>query len=241
MKRIELATPEISYEIYCTVLDNLGTGAELAFGLPTELIKFGHEIKEILERIGERVAVGFTDLITAFKQRDVFSLLKAVHFNLKTVLHAMLEVSSIISKGLIHVFEILAKSNVVRALRDGATTVDKVLDEHPLLRKLTGPVLAGLLLWIWLSMTFVGDPRFDMDLTTAIDAFKGNFSVADLFTSPSGLAMIALLGTGFMGLSVPWLGSSVYNLIVALIYTGYKKLRDRRAKIIQQQLELKRY
>jgi hypothetical protein len=53
-------------------------------------------------------------------------------------------------------------------------------------------------------MTFIGDLDYDFNFSDLIAALKGSFSIADLFTSPNGLMLIALFGTGSMlGLSVP--------------------------------------
>jgi hypothetical protein len=43
--------------------------------------------------------------------------------------------------------------------------------------------------------------------------------------------MLTLFASGGL-ISVPWLGSSAYNVILALFYTGYSKLRDSDNRIV---------
>jgi hypothetical protein len=54
---------------------------------------------------------------------------------------------------------------------------------------------------------------------------SGKFQLADLFLGPSGLILITLFLTGPY-ISVPWLGSSIYNMAIAVFYTGYVKLKE---------------
>ena len=64
---------------------------------------------------------------------------------------------------------------------------------------------------------------------------KGTFNIADLFASPEGLMLITLFGSGAVfGLSVPWLGKTAYNLVLAISYTAYARLKGSDNKILKQ-------
>lgn len=81
---------------------------------------------------------------------------------------------------------------------------------------------------MWLNMTFIGDVEYDLDFSNIFAAISGNFSIADLFISTEGLTLIALFGTGVLfGISVPWLGRGIYNLILSLVYTISRKVKDK--------------
>ena len=106
--------------------------------------------------------------------------------------------------------------------------VDEVLDRYPKLKMVTGFVVAGLLLYIWLNMTFIGDLDYDFNFTDLTNALGGSFSIADLFVSPEGLMLMTLFGTGAaFGLSIPWLGKTAFNLTLAIVYTGYARLKGK--------------
>ncbi len=81
-------------------------------------------------------------------------------------------------------------------------------------------------------MTFIGDLDYDFNWGDIIGALSGSFTITDLFLSPSGLMMITLFLTGGL-ISVPWLGSSSYNILVALFYTGYTKLKGKDFNILK--------
>ena len=230
--RVVSATPvisnveELTYEVYCTVLQSMDPHRELAlsFKFPTGIAKFFKDLKTSVEDLAEEFGVGFTELLKSLQQRDVFAIIKAVGFNLKTIWKAISLFTSLIPKGLIGMFKAMERNGVFQKLRDGLISVDALLSQYPLLKKLSGLALAGFLLYAWLNMSFIGSLDFDMDISVIAAALKGSYGLADLLASPDGLAMLTLLATGmFTGIGVAWLGSSVSNLIVAMIYTGAKK------------------
>ena len=141
------------------------------------------------------------------------------------------EFSDAIHKGIFSVFKELFRLKIFQKLRSGAIKIDEVLEKYPKLTKITGFAVAGLLLFIWLNMTFIGNLDYDFNFSDIAGALKGSFSVADLFMSPHGLMLVALFGTGAgFGLSVPWLGKSLYNLTLAIMYTGYVKSKEKDLK-----------
>jgi hypothetical protein len=218
---------DISYAVYCSVMDQM-VGAEVAFEfkLPSFLIKTFGKLKDFINQIVTDFKIGIKDVIAAFKQHDVFALLKAVRFEVKVLLKSIHAFTGLIPKGLIKTFEKLHETRAFKKLASGAMKVDELMDQHPVLKKVAGLALAGFLLWIWLSMSFTGNPAFDFDMNSVFDALHGSFSIYDLFVSPEGMAMLTLLAAGmFTSIGPTWLGSSIYNLLVALVYTGASKLK----------------
>jgi hypothetical protein len=114
----------------------------------------------------------------------------------------------------------------MQKIAKGAASVDDLLNKYPILKKLSGPIIAGLLIWMWMNMSYIGDIDYDLDFTSIINALKGSFSVYDLFASPSGLMMVSLLGAGMVGISVPWLTGSLIDLVIALVFTASKKMNS---------------
>lgn len=196
------------------------------------LLKVFKPIKDTLLKIAGDFKVGISEVVSAFRERSIFNFLKAVRFNIGVLLRSIGEVGKLVRQGLMKVFEEISKSGVIQQLRKGTLKIDQFLDQYPLLKRIGGIAVAGLLLYIWLSMTFIGDLDYDFNWGDIIGALSGSFTITDLFLSPSGLMMITLFLTGGL-ISVPWLGSSSYNILVALFYTGYTKLKGKDFNILK--------
>jgi len=233
----------VNYEMYCEAL-NLVMSNKLSedfflenltegfwdqikkIRITRELVRVFSELKSSLEDISKEFKINTKTIIASFTQRDIFGVLKAFAFNLRLILRAFNELTGFIRKGLFEIFREIFRLKIFEGIRRGAIKVDEVINRYPLLKKVTGIVLAGLILYMWLQMTFIGDLEYDFNYETIVLALKGTFSIADLFVSPEGLMLLTLFGVGaIFGLSVPWLGKSLYNFGLALFYTAYAKLK----------------
>ena len=227
-KTVIASAKDVTYPVYCAVLDQM-QGREVAFdfSFPTALVKAFGDLKEMFNDIAKEFKVGIGEIVKAFKHKDVFALLKGLGFNIKAIWKGILAFTGLVPKGLFKVFDAIAKSGALDRLKAGTMKIDELIHKYPLLTRLAGIALGGLLIWIWMSCAFTGNPDFDFNIATIIAAFKGDFDLTDLFLSPSGLAMLTALGVGmFTGLGVSWLGSNIGNLLLALVYTGARKLHD---------------
>ena len=237
----------ITYEQYCNAIDTtmLHEGAfnDLKGKMSPVFFRAFRETKGTLDKIGKDFKIGGSDLLAAIKQKDFFKIFKAFGFNIKLMLKSMNSLSELIRKGLMSVFAKLAKTKTIQKIRKGLIKVDDLVQQHPILATVTGVGVAGLLLYIWLNMTFIGNLDYDFDFSDMASALKGDFSLADLFTSDSGLMMVALFGSGAMfGLSVPWLGKTAYNLITAIFYTLFKKKKHKTLVTkLKKYIKLERY
>lgn len=215
----------VSYEQYVRAL-YVQPNSVTAWSFPPALMSFIRDAKAVLAEVVKLTGQSLDVLLQAFRSKELFQIFKAVGFSLKKLLQAIRATTSLIPLGLMKVFEALKDTAVVKALKSGALKVDDFLDQHPVLRKLIGPAMAGLLFWMWMNSAFVGGFDFDMDMSYILSAFAGRFSVEDLFTSTEGLAALAALALGFSGLSLAWLGNDAANLILACLFTGAKQLKD---------------
>ena len=188
-------------------------------------------LKNDILKIASEMKLDLSSVIEAFKQRDVFKFLKAIGFNLKKVLKAINQLTGVIRQGLFRVFQEMHKMGIFQQLNRGAMKIDELLERYPILKKLTGIAVAGLLIYIWLNMTFIGDLDFDFNFGDVVAAFAGKFSLAQLFTSPSGLMLMTLFATGSV-ISVPWLGASSLNLLLAVFYTGLVKMKEKNFPVL---------
>lgn len=212
---------QVSYETYVLAL-TVSPNQILSWSMPSGLMTFVKEAKSTIGVLVEETGQSFEELLAAFKSKELFTIFKAVGFSLKRLLNSIRSVTALIPKGLLKAFEELQDTALMQALKSGALKIDTFLDKHPVLRKLVGPALAGFLLWMWLNSAFIGDPDFDLDLSSVAAAFAGRFSIEELFSSPEGLASLAVFAAGFSGLGITWLGSNAGDLLLALIFTGAK-------------------
>jgi len=230
----------ITYEKYCETIDLLLLNNSLSEGLfdsirqlniSRELVKVFRDLKSGLISISKDFKLNLKDIVIAFKQREVFNVLKGFGFNIKLMVRCLSEFSNAVHGGLFTLFKELFRLKIFKKLRSGAIKIDEVLKRYPKLTKISGFVIAGLLLFIWLNMTFIGNLDYDFNFSDIASALHGSFSIADLFMSPEGLMLFTLFGTGSMlGLSVPWLGKSLYNLTLAIMYTGYVQSKEKDLK-----------
>jgi len=163
-------------------------------------------------------------LFLHLKKKQFYEILKSFRFNISLIFRCVFELSKAVRGGLLAIFKELYKTGAIQKLKSGAIKIDDILNKYPRLKMVGGVVVAGLLLYLWLNMTFIGDLDYDFNFSDISNALSGSFSIADLFVSPEGLMLLTLFGTGVgFGLSIPWLGKSAYNFTLAIFYTVYNR------------------
>lgn len=221
-----LIESDITYEQYCAGIDiafdiNEGIIDALRDSAVKIIAQAFKDVKDEFEKISKEFNIGVSHLVHGFKNRDIFHMLKATGFNIRTLIKGIHSFTGLVHKGLLHVFKELHETGVIQKIRSGVIKIDEVLERYPILKKVGGPVIAGLLFYIWLNMTFIGHLDYDFDFTDMAKALKGNFSLDKLFISPEGLMLSTLFATGSL-ISAPWLGRATYNIILAIVYTAIK-------------------
>jgi hypothetical protein len=121
--------------------------------------------------------------------------------------------------------------------------LESVIRKHPILTRLTGLTIAGLIFIIYIKAPFIGDVAFDFDLVESmLAALKGNFNLEEFFTSPDAIhTMLVLLfggltggfsiidyGTGALARALSFLGShseDVSAIMLAIFYAGARRAR----------------
>ncbi len=206
---------------------NEGFVKDMLSGVKGKIGKFILDAKAEFTSILKKNDISLKHLIKAFKDRDFFALLRFFKFSLKSCFQAINKATKLMHGGLLKAFRELHKdSGLMARLRQGGAELDAFLNKHPILKKVTGIAIAGILLYIWLNMTFLGDLDYDMDISAMFMAVKGSFSIETLFLTPEGNMMLVLFLTGFASggmISFAWLGGSLYNLVLAIIYVLFKK------------------
>lgn len=229
---------QYTFEQYCSDLDFLQplleqdllneSLAEFIGGIKGKVGKILNYVKNTFVEIGDDLKSAGAEIIKAFKDKSIFAILKAFGFSLGKMLSSIEKATGLIHKGVYKTFEELHRTAVFKAVAKGTKKIDEVLNQYPILKKITGPAVAGLLVLTWLNMTFVGNFDYDMDITSWFEAAIGNFNLYEYFASPRGMTMLAFLATGVLSggaLSVAWLGSTNANLAAAVSYAALKKVR----------------
>jgi hypothetical protein len=188
-------------------------------------------IKEIAQQAG----VKLMDLLSLFKNSKVVKLFSKLGWSFKK-LYGLLKDGHKALKGLKQALMDYAKQSGItqwtarqldsKRLRD----IDEWLKKHPKTKRMAGIAVAGVLAYIWLNMTFVGNPAFDFDLSDLLAALGGSFSIADIFSGTQGALLLILFLTGSVGLTFPWPGPQKIQFTVAVLSTIAKKVGKRLRK-----------
>lgn len=208
---------ESEYDLYCSNLESILSNSiheehNFIQGLHKSLDKIASDIDEPKEK-----------LVDALKSKKVYDILQAVGFSITKLYKLFLDVTRLIRFGIIDVLRDLERSGKLDDLKKGTLKMDALLDEYPQLKKLTGPLMGALLLFLWIRQSFIGDPEYDFNMGYILDAVKGKYSLYQLFTSPEGIFDLILVATGGW-MSFSWLlATEIEGIVVALIYTGLKE------------------
>jgi len=201
---------------------NEGTISDFLSKVSSNIKKKIDFIKELAEMTKNKLK----DLLIMFKDTRVFKFFKVIGFNIK-------KLGLMIKKGIDaynSIQDIIAKKiydmGGVQYIRKNLHELDEFFKSHPVIKKIGGIAVAGLLVYIWLNMSFTPDLEYSMDFKDIILALGGSFSVAELFASPSGISMLIYLATGALaGLSMPWPGGTLTQITGGVLYSLWKLLK----------------
>lgn len=251
--RLAATDPAIGYAAYCRMVASLDKSKVTAFSfnMPGLLRKLWGEIKQLASYLKEAKDIAIDAVIKAFKQRSVFVLLKGLGFSLVKLTKAVAAALRLPSAALFAALDALAEAfgntKLMKAMdvRARLEKLEAVIRRHPILSKLTGLAIAGLIFVIYIKAPFIGDIEFDFDLVESmITAIRGNYNLAEFFTSPDAIHTIAVLlfggltggaslldyGAGAITKVLRFLGSQSENvslILMALFYAGVKRARLR--------------
>jgi hypothetical protein len=211
---------------------------QLDYYAALQIIESGHALNEgILDRlsagirsklnfvksIAEYAQMKLEDVVTLFKDTRVFKFFSSIKFNLATFwkyIKTGLDGYTKIQKA---IAEYVSKTKVGKWTASALDGLDKFLKAHPIVGRLGGIAVAGILLYIWLNMSFTGDFNYDFNFSDILAAVNGKYSLTALFAGTEGTRMLLLFATGIIGLSFPWPGPTHVKFVVALI-NGLRKL-----------------
>lgn len=236
---------DITYDEYRVVLENIYYEREdplledniyPAIGYASEKISFLYnKLKRDINLLSKEFRITQKSIILALINPTIFNILRAFNYSFKTILNLFSELGTLIKAGLFDILKDISASSSVQAIDRGFIDIDKFSEKYPLLKRVNGSILAALMIFVWLNMTFIGNFKYDMNLKSIYEAAKGNLLLGNFLNSTGGKSFLTLFGTGAF-VSFPWLGSSVMNITLALLYTGLvlgkqtdlaKKIKDK--------------
>ena len=163
------------------------------------------------------------DLVVLFKDSRVFKFFQHINFNLKFFFDLIKKGFKVYNDVQKAIAQYVAESKIGKFTQDKMQGLDAFLKNHPVLRRISGVAVAGLLLYIWMNMSYTGDFSYDFDFSDILSSLSGNFSLETLFAGTDGTRLLLLFATGLVGLSFPWPGPSSVQMVVSLLL-GLKKL-----------------
>ena len=196
------------------------------------ILEFIRTMKKGFDQFMKDSGMGLIALYKAIANRDFYKLLSALKFNITQIMKAIGAVQKLAASGLLYTLNEISGGNIQKKISTGAIKVNELIQKYPILSKVTKYVLAGLIIWMWTRMTFIGDFEFDFDLSIAFDALNGTYTLSHLLGTPKGLEFITLFFTGqFAGLSFDWIAGTPILIVVMLLYTVSKRNPQLQTKI----------
>ena len=200
-------------------------------GIPSRLKKIWGFIKEL----ASIAAFKMVDMVKLFLDKTVFKFFAKIKFSM-TWLFKLVKKGFKAYKDVIKAIgEYLANTKVGKWTEEKLKDLDAFLAKHPKTKRIAGMAVAGILIYIWLNMTFTGNADYDFDMGDMILALGGGFSLSAIFAGPEGMALLTLFATGVIGLSFPWPGPQHMQFVGAVLYgsaklVGKKLRKDKSGK-----------
>lgn len=186
--------------------------------IPSKLKSIWSFIKDLKEK----VSVKLVDLVKLFLDKVVFKFFAKIKFSMSYLFKLVKKGFKAYKDIIKAIGEYVASTKVGKWTEEKLKALDDFLAKHPRTKKIAGVVVAGLLIYIWLNMTFTGNADYDFDMADMISALGGGFRLSTLFAGPEGMALLMLFATGVMGLSFPWPGPQHIQFIGAVLYGSAK-------------------
>ncbi len=170
-------------------------------------------IKSLAEIVGQEVST----LFALFKNSKVYKFFKLIGWSLVSLFKLVKTGYEYYKKAIDGIAEFVAKTGVVKWTTEKLKELDEFMKKHPVLSKITGVAVAGILVFIWMKMSFTGDFIGDFDISDVLAALTGKFILSTIFGGTQGTKLILLFTTGLVGLSFPWPGPQSIQFIVAIL------------------------
>jgi len=195
---------------------------------------FGKELREKIKFIKEfAIETGFKikDLLVLFMEKSVFKLFQMIGWSFKSLFEMIKKGFTVYKDMQLAIADFIGKTKAVEWTKDKLIELDKFLKSHPKTKRIAGIAVAGLLVYIFLTMTFTGDFVDDFSIESVFLSLQGNYSLSEFFGTPQGIRVLLLLATGAItGLTFPWPGNNIIKFGIAILVTLAKFFRKKLSK-----------
>ena len=213
---------EIQYEEFCNFVYenklNEDTIVLKEFAIPGKLKK----VWSFIVKLKDIIKVKMVDIVKLFLNKLVFKFFAKIKFSLDYLFKLVKKGFKAYKEVIKAIGEYISSTKVGRWTEDKLKDLDAFLAKHPKTKRIAGLAVAGILIYIWLNMTFTGNADYDCDMGDMIMALGGGFTLSTLFAGPEGMALLTLFATGVLGLSFPWPGPQHVQFIGAILYGSAK-------------------
>lgn len=183
--------------------------------------KAKHEFMEHIDGVAKELKLTRDQVKLAFDEPKPLNILKACGYSFATLHGAFQAAHNVASHGvisaLIHIAGHKTMHKIGHHIKDKAKDADAVIEKYPALKALTGPAIAGFMLYGY--TTAQTSSLKDWDLANIGKALKGEISVAEFVQSSEAHALGTHIATGH-GFTLASLAGSSVNLAVGLVATA---------------------
>ena len=162
--------------------------------------------------------------IKLFKDSRVYAFFKKIQWNLQNLFDLVKKGFDAYLKVQYVIADYVAKTGITKWTDKELKKLQEFLNEHPILKKIGGVAVAGLLLFIWLEGTHFVHPE-DFDFTEIMEALDGNYDLHHLLGGGHGIRLLAVFVTALTGIGFHYHTPKALNFIVALLYSLQKTLK----------------
>lgn len=171
-----------------------------------------------IKELALSVKADFFELLNAFRNKQIYKLFTLIAWDLEQMWDLVKKGFKAYEKLQKDVAQWVMDSDLGQGFINDIKAFDEFFDKHPWVKSVAGPVVAGILIFIWLNMTFTGDFNYDFNLSSVILALTGKYTLYKFFGSEDGIRMLILLATGVLfSLTFPWPGPDSIKYITAVV------------------------
>lgn len=200
---------------FCELVEKEQINEALALG------SYFGKMWEVIQSIVSTIGIKVNEILSFLKNKVVFNIFKSVNFSLTKLYELIRQGYEEFTGFRDSLAKYIAKHPLVQNVDGYAKWLDDFLKQYPILKKMSGAILAYMLFYIWMnSISFTGDPEFDFNIGDMWDALLGKKGFYDIFGGENGVKMLTFILTNKLGgLTFPWPGATSVQFVFALFYT----------------------
>ena len=159
--------------------------------IPGKLKKVWGFIKDLKGKL----SVKLKDLVKLFMDKVVFKFFAKIKFSMEYLFKLVKKGFKAYKEVIKAIGEYVASTKVGKWTEEKLKDLDAFLEKHPRTKKIAGLAVAGILVYIWLNMTFTGNADYDFDIGDMIMALGGGYIIKVIcWTRRNGIADIVCNG-----------------------------------------------